>query len=142
MCRNGTIDLLASIFVVSQTARRCADVACREYQKGRHGNATRFRRRKEDLYELKNRGVAAGFVAGRIAPVKVIGNLAQYQGEGFILFSPLLPAYLEVPCVDAATDPLVDSKPADVVEPTLKAAERMLEQLPEVPGSSAEEENP
>jgi len=70
------IDVLAATFTVNRAAKRMRNASQAHYVGRRHGLAGHNRRRKEELYELKDRGIAACVVAGRLKWIGTHGGLA------------------------------------------------------------------
>lgn len=127
------IDLLAAIFAATRAAKRFRDAAQSCYQKGSHGFATTFRLRKEMLYALKDKGIAAGFATGRIKPITRTAHLVEYRGEGYCFHSTLLPDSTTLAEASTAQPLRVEAKPREAAEPRLKDALFTLESLPNVP---------
>lgn len=128
------VDLLAAIFSVTRSAKRYRDAAQTCYRAGKHGFAGQARRQKVSLYALKDRGIAAACLAGRIAPVRRVGDgFVEYRGEGYCYHSTLFPTGLDVPVAAGSQPLLVEAKPREAAEPKLKDAVYTLKALPEVP---------
>jgi len=85
------VDLLAAIVSVNRSAKRYRDAAQKCYALKKHGFARQGRVTKEELYALKDRGIAEAFRLGRITPVLRKGGLIEYRGEGYCFHSTLLP---------------------------------------------------
>ena len=132
------VDLLAAIFAATRSAKRYRDAAQTCYRAGKHGFAGHARRQKASLYALKDRGIAAVYLAGRIAPVRRVGDgLVEYRGEGYCYHSTLHPKGLDMPVAAESHPLLVEAKPREAAEPKLKDAVHTLKALPEVPDSFA-----
>jgi len=87
-----TVDLLVAIFAVNRSAKRYRDAAQALYQANQHGFAGDSRKKKETLYELKERGIAAAVRQGRLSYVGMNGRLALYRGDGYCFHSTIVPA--------------------------------------------------
>jgi len=124
-----TPELLPAIHAVNRAAKRWRDAAQRYYDSGMFGLASNARRKKESLYALKDRGIAAAFHSGRIAPIEIHAGLCLYQGDGYSFHSPLTPKCVEVPEGDAS--PItVEAKPQAAKEPRQRDAMALLAALP------------
>jgi hypothetical protein len=125
------IDLLSAIFAVNRSAKRYRDAAQKHYRLRQHGFARNARCEKEELYELKDRGIAAAYIAGRLVYVGVHGRLAIYRGEGYCFHSTIQPrdaVQIEIPF--AKEHFLIESRPRTTREPRLCDAVAMLKALP------------
>lgn len=120
------IDLLAAIWTVTRTAKRYRDAASKSYKKGKHGMAGQCRRRKEQLYLLKDKGIAEAVHLGRISAVGIHGGFCVYRGEGYCFHSALKPIEFDPPEGSVRDDTLtVEAKPKQK-EPRLYDAEHTL----------------
>jgi hypothetical protein len=124
-------DLLASIFVVNRAAKRHRDAARTHYECDLHGFAGHAKSRKESLYGLKDRGIAAAFEAGRIQAVQIHGGLCLYRGEGYCFHSTLVPIGVDIPRSTDDAPITVEAKPRGSGEPLVRDAWATLEELPE-----------
>ena len=130
------IDLLVACWTVSRSAKRYRDMAQTCYRRRKHGFAGEARRQKDHLYTLKDRGIVAAHLSGRIAPVSLVGDgLVEYRGEGFCFHSFLCPKGVNLPSSCNGQPLLVEAKPKEAREPRLRDAVHTLEALPEVPDS-------
>jgi len=75
------VDLLLAIFTVNKSAKMYRDVSQTHYHDRRHGLAGDARERKDNLYELKDRGIAYAVRESRLHFVGAHGTLALYSGE-------------------------------------------------------------
>jgi len=124
------IDLLAAVFAANRTAKRFRDTAQLHYYGRRHGLAGNARETKERLYDLKDRGIAAAWLAGRLQFTGIHGSLAIYRGEGYCFHSSLLPVNVGN-LVDGNYDKIiVEAKPKSKREARLLDAEHTLRLLP------------
>ena len=112
------IDLLASIFTVTRAAKRYRDLAHKLYLAGRYGLASHCRKRKDALYELKDRGIFQAVRVGRIAAVEACGNLTLYRGEGYCYHSFLHPLHFAGPVQGGIQKLIVEAKPKEAREPS------------------------
>jgi hypothetical protein len=86
------VDVLAAIFTVNRAAKRYRDAAQSLYKKRAHGLSGYSKRRKEELYELKDAGIVHAYLAGHLQYCGVHGSLAIYRGEGYCFHSTLQPS--------------------------------------------------
>lgn len=121
-------NVLAAMFSVNRSAKRYRDAAQTCYRSGAHGFAKSLRKRKEKLYELKERSVVHAYRAGSIVAVGLHDSLTVYRGEGYCFHSPLRPenVMLETTSEESV---FVESKPRQSSEMRLMDAEATLEQL-------------
>lgn len=124
-------DLLAAIFAVNRAAKRWRDTASSHYEGSRYAWATSAKERKNRLYALKDRGIAAAFAQGRIAPVDLHGRLCLYRGEGYCFHSRLVPSELEIANTDESPI-LIEAKLQSSREPKQRDAIAHLEALPRI----------
>src|SRR5207244_1765791 len=89
--------------------------------------------KKELLYMLKDRGIAAAYVAGRLQYLGKHGGLAIYRGEGYCFHSTLEPVGAATAEDTAATETriFVEAKPRGATEPRLTDAVETLQSLQE-----------
>jgi hypothetical protein len=123
------IDLLRAIFVVNKSAKRFRDAASAQYNHRQHGLAKTAKRTKLRLYDLKDRGIAAGYKAGRLEFVGKAHGMALYRGEGYCFHSTLIPVGVEMPAGGEQEFLFVESAPRSKNESRLKDAEFTLEAL-------------
>jgi len=124
------VDLLAAMFSVNRSAKRYRDAAQKCYALKKHGFARQGRVTKEELYALKDRGIAEAFRLGRITPVLRKGGLIEYRGEGYCFHSTLLPVAIALAQSTDDTILYVDAKPRGVAEVRLLDAKHTLSALP------------
>jgi hypothetical protein len=125
------IDLLQSLHSVAQAAKRYRDAASAFHRSRDFKNATANRKRKEDCYALKDRGIVAAFRASRIEAVEVRGAFTHYRGEGYSFHSYMRPRFMILPELLPDAWPLkVKARPTEAGEPRLKDAMHTLELLP------------
>ena len=128
------VDLLMAIFAVNRSAKRRRDAAIKLYAGRLHGLANESKRQKELLYRLKDEGIAATYLAGRLQYEGHHGGLAIYRGEGYCFHSTLEPvgeAARELSADDARI--FVESKPRTSREARVADAEFTLSSLPGPP---------
>ena len=130
-----SVDLLPAIFTVNRAAKRFRDAAQRHYQGSRHGFARDNRMKKSDLYDLKDRGIAAATLLGLLEFSGFHGGMAIYKGSGCCFHSRLVPLGVEHPIRSANTNIpfFAESKPKEATEPRLMDAKYTLSQLPHLP---------
>jgi hypothetical protein len=128
-------DLLLAIFAVNRAAKRWRDAASSHYDGGRFAWATSAKEHKNYLYALKDRGIAAAFAQGRIAPVDLHGRLCLYCGEGYCFHSRLVPSELEIATTDESPI-LIEAKPQSSRESKQRDAIAHLEALPRIDPSA------
>ena len=105
------VDLLAAIFAVNQAAGRAQE-------------------KKEELYALKDRGIARAYREGRLGYQGRHGGLAIYRGEGYCFHSTLEPEDALPPETGRVeTAVFVEAKPRGVKEARLIDARLTLEQI-------------
>ncbi len=85
------IDLLLAIFTVTKAAKRYRDAAFAHYRADRHGFATHAQRTKENLYRLKDRGIAQAYQEGRLSFEGIYHRLGLYRGDGYCFHSTIIP---------------------------------------------------
>lgn len=90
------IDLLAAIFTVNRAAKRYRDAASSCYTHKIHGFARANKRKKEDLYLLKDKGIKVAYTAGLLACEGKQGSSYIYQGNGYCFHSYLKPKDLDL----------------------------------------------
>jgi len=119
------IDLLQAIFIVTRAAKRSRDAAqtCDEARKA--GFASMHRKRQEECYRLKNRGIVEAVHAGLLAPKSLDGKL-MYRGGGYCFHSFMRPVGWR-PSAEAGEDIRIEAKPKSKKEPRLKDAMFTLE---------------
>lgn len=114
-------DLLSAMFAVNRAAKRWRDSARSRYHSRLYAWATNAKEHKEYLYSLKDRGIAAAYTQGRIAPVELHGGLCLWRGEGYVFHSTLIPR--EVALAGDQTAPItVEAKPQGSREPKQRDA--------------------
>jgi hypothetical protein len=127
------VDLLAAIFSVNRSAKRHRDAAQTYYRQRMHGFAGRARETKEDLYALKDRGIAQAHNEGRLTYHGRHGGLAIYTGEGYCFHSTLVPEEAveePSPANDDQTPIFVEGKPRGSKEARLCDAQFTLARIP------------
>jgi len=124
-----TIDVLSAIFAVNRSAKRYRDAAQTYYLKRMHGLAGDAKKKKINLYNLKDIGIAYAYNHGLINVEKIHARLILYRGGGYCFHSTLAPESVNIE--NAASDePLrIEAKPRGVKEPRLKDAIFSLSQL-------------
>lgn len=125
------IDLVVAIFTVNVFAKHYLDASQEAYQVGAWDFATSHRKKKELLYELKEKGISAGFLNRRLRFAGVHENLAVYTGDGYSFHSLLLPREWSRELDDTSLG-LTESTPKVCSEARLKDAESTLSRLPNV----------
>lgn len=125
------IDLLLAIFTVNKSAKRYRDAARKAYEAWVFGFATAHRKKKESLYELKDKGISVAFRDGRLRFIGRQGSFAVYAGGGYCFHSLLVP---EGQCSEPGdtSDIFIESAPKSSSEARLKDAVFTLSQLPKV----------
>ena len=126
-----SIDLLAAIFAVNKSAKRYRDAASKCYGAGSHAFARAASRRKQELYDLKDRGIAEALRTDRLSLVGIHGGLALYRGAGYCFHSTLLRDVEPIPEALNTENVFVEAKPREATEPRLKDAIKTLEDLPD-----------
>jgi hypothetical protein len=121
------VDLLAAIFAVNRSAKRFRDAAQRCYVRFAHNCARIARNKKEKLYSLKDRGIAAAYRAGKLHYCGMHARLATYMGDGYRFHSRLQPFEATA---DDAPFLLVEAKPKTAREARLMDAEYTLAHVP------------
>jgi hypothetical protein len=102
------------------------------YESERHRSADNAKRKKNELYFLKARGIAAAYQNGRILPIQINGGLCLYQGEGYRFHSTLLPAGADVARNADDATVTIEAKPQGSKEPLQRDAIAVLERLPDI----------
>ncbi len=123
------VDLLAAIFAVNRAAKRQRDAASKQYSHRQHGFARTASETKRHLYVLKDVGIAAAVLDGRLAYAGQHARLAVYRGSGYCFHSTLLPS--GQPQVHDDDSPLImrEAKPREAKEALLRDAIFTLEQI-------------
>lgn len=85
------IDLLAAIFTVNRAAKRYRDAAISCYECDEYSLARANKRRKEYLYELKDRGIYQAYADKLVSLVGKHGDFYVYRGNGYVFHSLLRP---------------------------------------------------
>ena len=129
--RPRTIDLLRAIFTISQAAKRYRDASQRHYCGGKYGRATGAKGKKEELYTLKEKGIAEAHRQGRLSFSGIHGNLGLYIGEGYRFYSTLIPVSPGT-TKDRRESIIVRFASRRAREGRLKDAIHTLEALPEI----------
>ena len=109
--------------------RKETDAAQTYYRKRMHGLAGEAKKRKINLYNLKDIGIAYAHKHGLIDVEKIHAKLILYRGGGYCFHSTLAPKTVNIE--NAASDePLrIEAKPRGAKEPRLKDAILTLSQL-------------
>jgi hypothetical protein len=95
---SSTMILICSQRFLALTERRSArNSAQNYYPRGVHGLAGSSRRRKQKLYELKDRGIIAAHLAARLKCVAHHDALFLWQGEAYAFHSTLKPTEVDMP---------------------------------------------
>jgi hypothetical protein len=126
------VDLLVAIFTVNRAAKRQRDLAQKHYRNGMHGFAGSSRKRKEEYYDLKDRGIMSAHQAGQLSCEYRHGNLFLWRGEGYSFHSTLKPTGLEVlemALNDGQQHLFIEAKPKGAKEPRIADAVYTLEGL-------------
>ena len=124
-----TIDLLASIFTVTRSAKYYRDLAQTCYHDENIGLAKSASLQKKHLYALKDNGLVAAVRNGRVQAVGTQGCLTIYRGEKYCFHSLLRPKGALLP--EVSHEPLrVAAKSKSIDESRLIIAVRTLEELP------------
>lgn len=121
--------LLQAIFTVNRSAKRHRDAAKGQYSSGCYKFASNSRRKKEDMYELKDAGIAYANRLGLIKPVRTIGSTTEYRSDRYCFHSYLRPVDLPADTHHADTTLYVESKRASSGEMRVCDAVATLEQL-------------
>ncbi|MGD0517317.1 MAG: hypothetical protein ABSA26_07250 [Thermoguttaceae bacterium] len=122
------IDLLLATFTVNKAAKRYRDSAQSNYYYGQHGFARYAKHTKENLYMLKNKGIAEAYRQGRLSFIGTHGNMGLYRGEEYCFHSTLIPVSYEL--VDGQQDSVfVEAVPKETKEGRLKDAVHTLQAL-------------
>jgi hypothetical protein len=85
------VDILAAIFTINRTAKRYRDAASTCYKKEYHNFARMWKDKKNELYHLKNTGIAYAISNGLITFHSEHGGLILYTGNGYFFHSNLMP---------------------------------------------------
>lgn len=126
------VDLLQAISAVNRAAKRRRDTASINYRKGRHGAVAKAKEEKENLYALKDKGIAVAYLAGRLRYEGRHASLAIYRGGDYCFHSTLLPATeTDLDVSDDGGRIFIESKPKTSREGRLCDAVFTLTQLPE-----------
>lgn len=125
------IDVLKAIWAVNKAAKRYRDSGQKHYRHRQHGFAGWARERKEELYDLKDRGIKWAVEAGLLALEGIIHNMAVYRGGGYCFHSFEIP---EAQWKDLSSGPLdenifIESRPRVASEARLKDAEHTIRRL-------------
>lgn len=143
------IDLLLAIFVVNKAAKRSRDASQSLYlsakkcfsrndrrKKNSLHNLSRVQKfQKENLYELKEKGIMHAYEKGLITPVGNHGGFLLYRGDGFSFHSRIAPENISIEPIRDGADEETFMIPATVKEkgePRLKDAVFTLEELPDI----------
>ena len=126
------VDLLAALFAVNKSAKRYRDAAQKLYQCDSHTWAGDAREKKEELYDLKDRGIVAAAKQGRLQFAGMHGRLAVWRGEGYCFHSTLVPqdTGASPQLTDDDEHTFQDAAPREAKEARLKDAMFTLESLP------------
>lgn len=122
-------DLLAAIFAVNRATKRWRDASQNYYRSGMKALASNAKRKKESLYNLKDRGICNALQAGRITAIERHAGLCLYEGAGYRFHSTLVPKGAELPERDADRPILIEAKPQGSREPRQMDAIATLEDL-------------
>ena len=123
------IELLRAIRTVNRSAKRYRDAAQKHYQLGMHGFSQNSKRKKDQLYKLKDKGIRIALAEGLIHCVGIHDGLACYSGGGYVFHSPQIP---EGTFAEDVSSLRVESRPKSREEGRLKDAMFTLESLDDV----------
>jgi hypothetical protein len=122
-------DLLVATFAVNRAAKRWRDASQRYYRSEMKALASSAKKKKESLYNLKDRGICNALQAGRISAIERHAGLCLYEGSGYRFHSTLTPKGIELPERDADRPILIEAKPQGSREPRQMDAIATLEGL-------------
>lgn len=120
----------AALWTLNRRAKRCRDLAQRYYQRSMHGFARAMRHEKDHIYELKGQALAhlliEGVLVGGTYHKFNDGNWAELlKGDGYSFHRPCPPQN----DVTATTMDVIDAKPKESSEPTIKVAVSIVEEF-------------
>lgn len=121
-------NILRCIFAVNRSAKRYRDGAKNSYYKKAHGMAGQCRLQKDQLYTLKDLGIAYAFRQGWLA-AEQHGELVLYSGMGYSFHSKLRPKELVIS--ESSVIISNEAKPRGNNEPRIKDATATLNRLPD-----------
>jgi hypothetical protein len=128
------IDILLATFTVNRAAKRYRDAASVHYRDRRRGLSQTSKEKKEWLYELKEAGIAEGYLTERLSFVGIAHGLALYRGECYCFHSCLLPRTAIVEDQGGGGERiLIEAAQKGAREARLKDAELTLSRLPDPP---------
>ncbi|MFZ7134394.1 MAG: hypothetical protein ACOWWR_18765, partial [Eubacteriales bacterium] len=90
------IDIALATFTVNRYAKRCRDNASSFYGKGSYGLSTYKKEEKEEMYELKERGIFNLWNEKRLEIVGRHGDLILYKSDGYYFHSPSFPKEVSI----------------------------------------------
>tara|TARA_R110002096_G_scaffold368087_1_gene561362 strand:+ start:1286 stop:2023 length:738 start_codon:yes stop_codon:yes gene_type:complete len=125
------IDLLQAVFTVNKSTKRYRQTAQLHYRGRRYGLAQHARRTKIELYDLKDKGIAAAIRESRLHYCGTQGGFALYRGEGYCFHSRLIPSSTPQSTINTTAPVFVASSAKGNGEARLKDAIYTLEQLHE-----------
>ncbi|MEQ8209813.1 MAG: hypothetical protein RH917_08265 [Lacipirellulaceae bacterium] len=124
------IDLLKAILAVNRAAKRYRDSSQSHYHNNQHGFAGSDSDKKRHLYYLKDRGIIAAYLEGRLKFEGLHGGLAIYRGEKYFFHSTLIPIAEQVDSGQCQVEYFFkESQPKEASEARLKDAEHTLSSL-------------
>jgi hypothetical protein len=121
--------VLLAVWSVNRAAKRRRDAAASSYEQHQHGFAGHHRCKKQEYYDLKDRGLAWLAHYNHIAATHRHGQLVSWSGCGYRFHSTLLPPDIELPETDGSAV-FIDAKPRISKELRLIDAVALLESLP------------
>jgi hypothetical protein len=121
-------NVFRAVWTVNRSAKRYRDAAESTYQKGVYPFATSKRRRKEQLYALKDRGIRWLAQRSVIVASCIHGRLCLWCGRGYSFHSTLVPPRFPMLAQDQAV--FIEAKPKSVDDLRVRDAEDLLSRLP------------
>jgi hypothetical protein len=128
------VSLCAAIYSVNQSAKRYRDGASNAYFHSAHGTAGMCREEKEELYRLKDRGIAEAIRRGWLIPDAMHGGLVVYRGGGYCFHSRLVAQGVELNADENSEHFFREARPRESHAMRVMDAKATLGQLPEPEG--------